>query len=112
LAPEARTSCETKIVGIPALLIDAVDLDHPVEVGREVTYNIKVINQGNIPCTNLRLVCTLPDSESFVSGSGPTAVQAEGREVKTGPITSLVPKSVGAGAVAEPRCRCFPLSGC
>jgi len=94
LAPEARTSCETKIVGIPALLIDAVDLDDPVEVGREVTYNIKVTNQGSIPCTNLRLVCTLPDSESFVSGSGPTAVQAEGREVKTGPITSFAPKSV------------------
>lgn len=94
LAETAQSACESKVFGVPAILIDAVDLEDPVEVGHEVTYDIKVTNQGSIPCTNLRLVCALPENEEYVSGSGPTPVQAEERTVTTGPLASFAPKAV------------------
>jgi uncharacterized repeat protein (TIGR01451 family) len=92
-APLARTACQTRVFGIPGILIDAVDLEDPVEVGHEVTYDIKLTNQGTAPCTNVRLVCTLPESEEFVSGTGPTPVRAEGRTLTTEPLASFAPKS-------------------
>ncbi|HEY5913872.1 MAG TPA: hypothetical protein VJA21_25060 [Verrucomicrobiae bacterium] len=94
MAQPARTSCESRIIGIPAILIDAVDLEDPVEVGHEVTYDIKITNQGAVPCTNLRLVCTLPENEEYVSGSGPTGVSAQGSTVTTEALPSFAPKSV------------------
>lgn len=94
MAETARSPCESKIFGVPAILIDAVDLEDPVEVGHEVTYDIKITNQGSVPCTNLRLVCTLPENEEFVSGSGPTPVQAQEGTVTTGPLASFSPKAV------------------
>ena len=93
LAPAAQTGCETRVVGIPAILIDAVDLEDPIEVGSDVIYDIKVTNQGSLSCTNVRLVCTLPESEEFVSGTGPTPVLAEGRTLTTEPLSSFAPKS-------------------
>jgi uncharacterized repeat protein (TIGR01451 family) len=88
-----QSKCETRIFGIPGLLIDAVDLEDPVEVGHEVTYDIKVTNQGTATCTNVRLICTLPESEEFVSGSGPTAVRAQERTLTTEPLASFAPKT-------------------
>jgi uncharacterized repeat protein (TIGR01451 family) len=88
-----QSKCQTRIFGIPGLLIDAVDLEDPVEVGHEVTYDIKVTNQGTATCTNVRLICTLPESEEFVSGSGPTAVRAQERTLTTEPLASFAPKT-------------------
>ena len=70
-----------------------MDLEDPVEVGKEVTYDIKVTNQGTAPGTNVRLVCRLPTSQEFVSGSGATSVQAQGRTVTTEPLPILDPKA-------------------
>lgn len=94
LSGRRHTRCETRIFGIPGLLIDAVDLEDPVEVGHEVTYDIKVTNQGTATCTNVRLICTLPESEEFVSGTGPTAVRAQERTLTTEPLASFAPKTV------------------
>lgn len=82
VAPPAQaTTCQTEIIGIPAILLEAVDAEDPIEVGKEVTYSIKVTNQGTATGTNIRLVCTLPASLEFVSGTGPTPVKAENRNV-------------------------------
>jgi uncharacterized repeat protein (TIGR01451 family) len=94
LAQSVQTACQSEVIGIPAILIDSVDLEDPVEVGREVTYDIRITNQGMIACTNLRLVCTLPNGEQFVSGSGPTGVQAQGNTVSTDPLPAFPSKDV------------------
>lgn len=93
LSQPGQSRCETKIFGIPGLLIDAVDLEDPVEVGHEVTYDIKVTNQGTAPCTNVRLVCTLPQSEEFVSSTGPTTIRAQERTLTTEPMALFAPKA-------------------
>ena len=93
-AAAAKTACSTRIVGIPAILLQTRDLEDPVEVGMTVTYEVKVTNQGTAPGTNIRLACTLPASEDFVSGQGPTAVWAKGQTLTTDPLPALAPKGV------------------
>ena len=90
---EAKTSCDTQVAGIPAILLETADLEDPIEVGKEVIYEIKVTNQGSAPGTNLKVTCTLPDSEEFVSGTGPTQVQAEERAVTMATLPVLAPKA-------------------
>jgi hypothetical protein len=56
------------------------------------------------------LVCTLAESQEFVSGSGATAVQAQGRVVSTEPLPALEPKAqvswrVVAKALSPDDCR-------
>lgn len=89
---EAKTQCDTQVAGIPAILLETADLDDPIEVGKEVIYEIKVTNQGSAPGTNLKVTCSLPDSEEFVSGTGPTQVRAQERTVTMETMPVLAPK--------------------
>ena len=88
-----KTRCDTQVAGIPAILLETADLDDPIEVGKEVVYEIKVTNQGSAPGTNLKVVCNLPDSEEFVSGTGPTEVRAQERAVTMATLPVLAPKA-------------------
>jgi uncharacterized repeat protein (TIGR01451 family) len=88
-----RTRCDTQVAGIPAILLETADLDDPIEVGKEVVYEIKVTNQGSAPGTNLKVTCTLPDSEDFVSGTGASPVHAQDRAVTMDTLTTLAPKA-------------------
>jgi uncharacterized repeat protein (TIGR01451 family) len=94
MAKRVQTSCATKIIGIPAILLEVIDLDDPIEVGKEVTYEIKVTNQGTAPGTNIRLVCALDPSQEYVSCVGATPAQAQGRVVTIDPLPMLEPKAV------------------
>ncbi len=71
-APEASADCVTQVLGIPAVLIEVVDLADPVPVGEQVTYEIRVTNQGTAPLTHVRLVGHLPEAQAFVAGAGET----------------------------------------
>lgn len=93
LGDEPSTRCDTRVFGIPAILLETADLDDPIEVGKEVIYEIKVTNQGSAPGTNLKVTCTLPDSEEFVSGTGATPVQAQERAVTMDTLAVLAPKA-------------------
>ena len=88
-----QTRCGTQTAGIPAILLETADLDDPIEVGKEVVYEIKVTNQGSAPGTNLKVVCQLPDSEAFVSGTGPTAVRGQEQTVTMDTVPVLAPKA-------------------
>ena len=99
ISKPVRTSCETKIVGIPAILLEVVDLDDPIEIGKEVTYEIKVTNQGSAPGTNIRIVCRLDTSQEFVSSTGATATQAQDRIVTMESLPTLDPKAVASWRV-------------
>ena len=45
-AKEVSTSCQTKVIGISALLLEKADHPDPIEVGETTTYTVKVTNQG------------------------------------------------------------------
>ncbi len=95
----AESRCQTQVAGIPAILLETADLEDPIEVGKEVVYEIKVTNQGSAPGTNLKVTCNLPDSEEFVSGTGPTEVRAQERAVMMATLPMLAPKAQAAWRV-------------
>lgn len=96
LSETIQSACSTRIDGIPAVLLEVVDLEDPVEVGKEVAYNIKVTNQGSAVLTNIRLVCALPGSQEFISGTGITTVSAQGSTITMEPVLSLASKDVAS----------------
>lgn len=41
VAPPVESRCETRVVGLPSILLEVVDLADPVEVGTNQTYEIR-----------------------------------------------------------------------
>lgn len=79
--------------GIPAILLEVVDIQDPIEVGSSTTYVITVLNQGSAEGTNITINCTLPNEEEFVSADGPTTASTTGKSVSFAPLPSLAPKA-------------------
>jgi len=83
----------TQVVGIPAILLEVIDLEDPIEVGANETYVIEVTNQGTATGTNIKITCTIPDEQQYVSGTGPTQPKVDGKVVKFTPLATLAPKA-------------------
>lgn len=98
-ANQATANCSTNLEGIPAILVECVDDPDPVEVGGQTTYTIIVTNQGSAPGTGIKVVAELPTQEDFVSGSGTTAVTANGKTVTMAPVATLAPKATATWKV-------------
>jgi len=92
-AKAVDASASTMVTGIPAILLEVVDVDDPIAVGNNVTYVITVTNQGSAPGTNIKIGATLEDTMQFVSAGGATSGKAEGKNVTFAPIQSLAPKA-------------------
>ncbi len=92
-AEGVRASVKTSMAGIPAVLLEVIDIDDPVELGNRTTYVITATNQGSALGTNIRIVCTLEDNEQYVSSSGATRGTLAGNTVTFAPLRSLAPKA-------------------
>lgn len=92
-AAQVSDTCETRVEGIPAILLEVVDSNDPIMIGEEVTYVIRVTNQGSAPGTGIRIVCELPEQETFVSAGGATAGTLSGNTVTFAPLPNLPPKA-------------------
>jgi len=90
---EASAEASTEIRGIPAILLETIDVEDPIEVGANETYVITITNQGSAVGTGIRLVCTLASQQSYVSATGPTEASAEQQTVSFSPLASLAPKA-------------------
>ena len=95
-AEMVEAECSINYDGIPAILLEVVDIDDPVEVGTETVYVIRVTNQGSRPDNNVRIRAVLPAQQEYVSATGISNVSLAGNELTTAPVASLAP-----GAVAE-----------
>jgi uncharacterized repeat protein (TIGR01451 family) len=85
----------TRVEGLPALLMELVDLDDPVEVGAETSYEMRVTNTGTKTETNVQLTCTVPDEMEFRGARAPAGCQhkVEGKAVVFAPIPKLAPRA-------------------
>jgi uncharacterized repeat protein (TIGR01451 family) len=81
------------VEGIPALALEVVDLEDPIEVGADLTYEIRIVNQGSCPCTNIQIVAQVPEGLQAHEGTGPTAYKANGADVVFEPLTKLAVKA-------------------
>jgi uncharacterized repeat protein (TIGR01451 family) len=91
-AASVATQCDSHVYGVPAVLLEVIDLTDPVLVGDNVVYVIRVLNQGTLPLTNIKIVAGLEDSQSFQSGAGATEVKAEGELITPALVPVLNPK--------------------
>lgn len=98
-APPAGSACATKILGVPAILVEVKDLADPIAVGSDVTYTIEVTNQGTAPITGLRLTCPLPPGQEFLTGSGASAVNLRDGVLGMEPVPVLEPQAVASWRV-------------
>jgi hypothetical protein len=85
-------SSETEVTGIPAILLEVIDLEDPDEVGTTETYVITVTNQGSADDSGIRVVCTLEPNQEYVSSTGPTTGAARGNVITFQPLRVLPPK--------------------
>ena len=92
-AAQQTANCAVKLEGIPAILVECIDVEDPDEVGTTETYIITVTNQGSAPGTGIKVVAEIPTQMSFVSATGATAGTNQGQTVTFTPLPSLAPKA-------------------
>lgn len=90
---EARSSAMIQVEGVPAVGFEVTNLDNPAEVGKEVTYEVRVLNQGTCPLTNVRLAAALSDGLTVTGVTGPSKHTAAGQAVNFEPIPRLAVKA-------------------
>ncbi len=90
---EATASTSLEVRGVPAILLEVIDVEDPIEVGANETYIITVTNQGSADDNNIVIECTLPAEMEYVSSEGPTKATAAGKTVTFAPVPSLAPSA-------------------
>lgn len=75
--------------GIPALLLELIDIEDPIEVGATTTYRVTITNQGSKIATGTGLRAAIPESQQFVSAEGPAPHAVDGRTVTFAPLPNL-----------------------
>jgi len=91
-AEPVTASVRTFVTGIPAVMLEVVDIEDPVRIGNRATYMISVTNQGSATSTNIRIECILEDNVQYVSSAGATAGSIVGDTVRFLPLGSLAPQ--------------------
>ena len=89
---QASDSIKTEATGIPAILLEVIDTNDPVEVGGTTSYVITVTNQGSAVDANIRLTAKLEDNMQYVSSTGTTTAQVKDRSIVFDAVNTLAPQ--------------------
>jgi uncharacterized repeat protein (TIGR01451 family) len=81
------------IEGVAAILFQVVDVEDPIELGGETTYEIRVVNQGSKAATNVELMATLPTEMRPIAAEGPARHAIEANRVIFEGLPRLAPKA-------------------
>lgn len=81
------------VKGIPAVLLEVVDVSDPIELGQLETYTILVTNQGSAPATNITVKAVLEDTMEYNTSMGATSGSFADKTVTFAPLASLAPKA-------------------
>ncbi len=90
---KAEKIVHTTVEGVSAILMEVVDVDDPIEVGAETTYEIKITNTGSKTETNLKLACKIPTLMEFKTAQGPVRFNQIGADIVFEPLAKLAPKA-------------------
>src|SRR5262249_31767210 len=84
-------SARMEILATPAALrLEVIDIGDPVEVGKQVEYQIEVANTGSKPAGGVQVIATLPAELKAVNTvGGPANVQ--GQTITFGKLEALAP---------------------
>lgn len=81
------------VEGVPALALEVVDLEDPIEAGGELTYEVRIVNQGSCPCTNIQITAQVPEGLLPLDGTGPSAFHSAGTQITFDPLAKLATKA-------------------
>jgi len=90
-AAPVSTACETKVIGIAAILLEKADDPDPVAIGETTTYTVKVTNQGSAADNNVLMVVTI--APELVPVSATDGGKIEGQTITFPKVSSLAPKA-------------------
>jgi uncharacterized repeat protein (TIGR01451 family) len=114
---DARTSAMLQVDGVAAVAFEVVNLDNPAEVGKDVTYEIRVLNQGTCPLTNVKLTAALMDGLAVTGVTGPAKYSQSGQTITFDAVPRLGVKAdlvvrVKARAAAPGEMKCTVRLSC
>ena len=89
---QAEAVLPMSIDGIPAITFDIIGDSNLVEVGKDVVYEIRVVNRGTKAAENVRVRAVLPEGMPFVRAEG-GRFQASGGTIQFESIPLLAPRS-------------------
>jgi uncharacterized repeat protein (TIGR01451 family) len=87
----AQATTATRVIRLPALQVYVVDDVDPVPTDDQVTYTIRVLNEGDAPDQNIRITATLPNELEFENAEGPSDFQEQQQQIVFEPIEELAP---------------------
>ncbi len=92
-AGESRASHAVRVEGSPPLTLEVRGQDdsHPLAVGAETVYEVRVLNNSDLPASNVQLVAWMPDELEPVNPQGPTDAQVQTSKVLFAPLARLDP---------------------
>jgi uncharacterized repeat protein (TIGR01451 family) len=88
----ARGEAIIQADGVPALMFEVVDLEDPIEVGKETTYEIRIANTGTMHCTNVKLTAAMSDGLTVGEVTGSVPHKVVGQTLVFEPIGKLAVK--------------------
>jgi uncharacterized repeat protein (TIGR01451 family) len=88
---EAHSTGVLQVEGFTDLAVKIIGRDPQLEVGKETVYQIRVINQGDVPATNIQLQALLPEGMTPGHAQGPTTHRGDGRQIVFSPLAKLNP---------------------
>ncbi|MEZ6045472.1 MAG: hypothetical protein R3C11_07785 [Planctomycetaceae bacterium] len=88
-ATRTEAAVQTIVDGTPSLALEILDLDDPVEVGRETAYEIRVRNIGSKEAQQVDVKCELPEGVLFQTARGPSAHKQTGGTIQFKPLAIL-----------------------
>ncbi|MFW6061837.1 MAG: hypothetical protein ACOC93_03420 [Planctomycetota bacterium] len=90
-AEDKTAQLATAVRGIPAILVECIDLEDPVPVGTNTRYQIIVTNQGSAVSQGITLTAMLPEEMDYVSADGPTQAQPQNGQINFDRLEELPP---------------------
>jgi len=93
---EASAAAKSDVQGIPAILLEVIDTEDPIQVGGMEKLYVTVTNQGSAPDNNIVVKVNFEENLDYVAAAGPT--QGKSGDVKSVEFAPLA--SLGAGQKA------------
>jgi uncharacterized repeat protein (TIGR01451 family) len=89
--PAVRESHPVHVeVPVPSLLVEVAPHKDPIDTGAETVYEVRVLNPGEVPATNLRLRVAVPENLAPLNAEGPTTAAGQ-QPIVFGPLPQLAP---------------------
>ena len=90
-ATAVSDAASTEIEGIPAVLLEVIDVTDPVAVGDTTVYVVTVTNQGSAVGTNIKIAVELEKENEFVSTGGATDGSHDDGKITFDALPTLAP---------------------